>query len=324
METRTNKYSDNDSTTTMSRAKKNQNLYQEINELQMDSFDVNSNTEVLGNNGRTIDIEKLRDMLDKKYREEEKNKTLAKSYIDENKERIKLDETREYDINAILSKAKEEKQTDDYEIERLKKLRNTQVNILSELNIDSLKEVEHKAVSDAEKDKLKELIDTINITEATNKIKKQDMDPLDLLSDLKGDEDETKVEGVKELTEEIQRQVEDEEAKQSLDELHEELTKDLKEELATDTNKIDNLTTELKGVLEKDNKSKDKEESREENSFYTTSSLIKQDDFDDFSDLRKDLSATNIVVKILIVVVVLALVCGVIFLLNRILDWGLF
>ena len=319
METREKKYSDNDTINTMSRTKKNKNLYQEINEFQIDTFDVNSNSEVIGNNGKTIDIDKLRDMLDKKYREEAKNKTLAKSYIDENKERLNLDETREYDINAILSKAKEEKQTDDYEVERLKKLRNTQVNILSELNIESLKDVENKAVSDSEKDKLKELIDTINLTEATNKIKKQDMDPLDLLSDLKGDEDETKVEGINELTEEVQKQIEEEESKESLEEIHEELTKELKDEISTDTLKVDNLSEELKGVVEKGKKKKE-----EDNSFYTTSSIIKQDDFDDFSDLKKDIGATSIIIKVLIVVVILALICGVIFLLNRVLDWGLF
>ena len=317
METRSNKYSESDvSNSSLSRTKKNQSLYQEINELQIDTFDVNSNSEVLSNNGKTIDIDKLRDMLDKKYREEAKNKTLAKSYIDENKERLTLDETREFDINAILSKAKEEKQTDDYEVERLKKLRNTQVNILSDLNIESLKDVENKAVSEGEKDKLKELIDTINITEATNKLKKKDIDPLDLLSDLKGDEDETKVEGVNELTEEVERQIKEEESKESLNEIKDSLTKEIKEELSTDTTKIDNLK-EVSKALENDKK-------KEENSFYTTSSIIKQDDFDDFSDLRKDLGATSIIVKILIVVVVIALVCGVVFLLNRILDWGLF
>ena len=44
----------------------------------------------------------------------------------------------------------------------------------------------------------------------------------------------------------------------------------------------------------------------------------------DFSDLKEDITATKVVVKILIVVVIIAFICGVVFLLNQILDWGLF
>ena len=102
METRERKYNDNN-TSTMSRTKKNPSLYNEISELRMDTFDVNSNSVVLSNNGQIIDIDKLKDMLDKKYREETKNKSLGRYDANESKEEIKLDETREYDINEILS-----------------------------------------------------------------------------------------------------------------------------------------------------------------------------------------------------------------------------
>ena len=197
MESRVNKYN-NDNEKPMSRTKKNANLYSEINELAVNKFDVNSNSYVLANNGRTIDVDKLKDMLDKKYREETKDKSLSKTSELETIESINLDETREFDINAILSKAKEEKETDNYEIERLKKLRNTQVDILNDLNIEQYND-KIKAVSDEEGDKLQDLINTINITEETNSIKNIDLDPLDILSDLKGDDDETKVEGINEL-----------------------------------------------------------------------------------------------------------------------------
>ena len=298
METRANKYNDND-TSTMTRTRKNQMLYNEISELQMDTFDVNSNSVVLSNNGRVIDIDKLKDMLDKKYREETKSRPLGRLNDDEEREKINLAETREYDINQILSKAKEEKQS-DYEIERLKKLRNTQVDILNDLNIDSIKKEEKaKAVSDEEGDELKTLIDTINLTEETNAIK--NMDPLDLLEDLKGDDDETKVDGVNELTQEILRKAKLEAAKELVEERKEKLDKE----------------KELKKISE------DKEETKE-NSFYTTSSLIKEDDFDDFNDLKDEMTVTKVVIRILIVLIIIAFICGVVFLLNRVLDWGLF
>ena len=286
MESRVNKYN-NDNEKTMTRTKKNANLYTEINDLAVNKFDVNSNSYVLANNGRTIDVDKLKDMLDKKYREETKDKSLSKTSELETMD-INLDETREYDINEILSKAKEEKQSDDYEIERLKKLRNTQVDILNDLNIEQYDD-KIKAVSDEEGDKLQDLINTINLTEETNAIKNLDIDPLDILSDLKGDDDETKVEGVNQLTQEIlkeaQRQVDEENKK-----------KDIQEEA----------------------------EKKLENSFYTTSSSLKLNDFDDFADLKDDITATKVVIKILIFLIIVAFICGAVFLLNNIFEWGLF
>ena len=305
METRVDKY--NNDTSTMSRTQKNQKLYNEINDLQMDTFDINSNSVILSNNGTTIDIDKLKDMLDKKYREDVKSKSLGKIDDFEEKEEIKLDETREYDINEIISKAREEKQN-DYEVERLKKLRNTQVNILNELNIDTFsKDEEVKAISNSEKDELKTLIDTINLTEETNKLNKNDdIDPLDLLNELKGDDDETKIDGVNELTEEILRQAKLEAAKEMVNERKEKLDKE-KEEKKEQITKADKT-----------------EENKLDKSFYTNSTVFKTNDFDDFSDLKDEMSATKVIIRILIVLVIIAFICGVVFLLNKVLNWGLF
>lgn len=301
METRVNKYSED--TSNMSRTKKNQSLYSEINEIQMDTFDVNSNSQVLSRDGKTIDIDRLKDMLDKRYREDVKKKTLGNVDEDEERAKISLAETREYDINEILSKAKENKQN-DYEVERLKKLRNTQVDILNELNIEALSKIDDrvKAVSDDEKDELKTLIDTINLTEETNKLKNEkDIDPLDLLDELKGEDDETKIDGVGKFTEEIVKQAKLESSKEDIIDKQEE-------------KKVE----EVKETKKDDNKDKiDK-------SFYTNSTVFKTQDFDDFSDLKDDMNSTKIVIKILIVLVIIAFICGVIFLLNNVLNWGLF
>ena len=301
METRANKYSDD--TTSMSRTKKNQRLYTEISELQMDSFDVNSNSHILSNGGKTIDIDRLKDMLDKRYREDVKKKSLGSIDEDEEREEIKLAETREYDINEIISKAKENKQN-DYEIERLKKLRNTQVDILNQLNIEALNKIDDrvKAVSDDEKDELKSLIDTINLTEETNALKKlEDVDPFDILSDLKGDDDETKTDGVNQFTEEIIRQAKLEEAKKMVEERKEKIDKEKKKEELEDTK-----TTNL------------------DKSFYTDSTKFNTEDFDDFKDLKDEMSASKVIIRILIVLIIMAFICGVVFLLNSILNWGLF
>lgn len=269
----------NNETGTMSRTKRNASLYETIGEQEITNFDVNSNSEVIGVNSNSIDIDKLKDMLDKKYREEPKNKSIG-DYDEEPTEEIKLSETREYDINNIINNAKKNKE-EDYAIERLKKLHNTETDILEGLNLNNETKVEEsKAVSLSEKDRLVELINTINVTEAINKeaIKRKmenpdgPVDPLDLLSDLKGNDDDTKV-----FTKEDLKINDEEMPKTNID-----------------------------------------------NSFYTTSNMFKQSDFDDFKDLKEDVGAARVMLKILIAIVIIAFIAGIIFLLNRILGWGLF
>lgn len=327
MESRLNKYNNNDEENTYtSRAQKNASLYSEINDMNINSFDVNSNSEILEQRASTIDIDKLKDMLDRKYREEVHTHPIGRVDNIKKTEEIKLDETREYDINSALDKAKENKEN-DYEVERLKKLRNTQVDILNNLEIESMKKVPNKAVSKSEGERLKSLIDTINLTEETNSIK--DMDPLDILSDLKGDDEETKVIGANDL-EEITKQITKE---STVKEDDKELGKT--KEFILDKEEIDRVKNEAKEEIHEDLKAekiiddvtKDepkKKKDKFENSFYTSTSMLSKSDFDDFSDLKDDISATKIIVKILIVVVIIAFIVGVVFLLNKILEWGLF
>ena len=65
MNTREDKYLKNEEVT-LSRTKKNQALYEEMSEEELDGFSVDSNTTILDNNRSTIDVEKLKSMLDKK------------------------------------------------------------------------------------------------------------------------------------------------------------------------------------------------------------------------------------------------------------------
>lgn len=285
MESRVDKYNNN----VMSRTEKNHHLYEEISDADISSFDVNSNTIVLGNNQEVIDVAKLRDMLDKQYREEPKRNKIAK-FQENIIDNPKLDETGEYDIIEFLNKAKENKE-EDYEIERLKKLRNTQFDILNSLDLPKLhdddEEVESKVASSSEADKLMELINTINITEATNKNK--EIDPLDLLSDLKGS-DETKVFGADEL--------------QEIEEKSQEVIP-------------------LPETIQNQNEEKNSAVSEIDKSFYTASTNLTKSDFDDFNDLKDDVETSKIIVKILIIVVLLAFIFGIFFILNKVLEWGI-
>ena len=117
-----------------SRSKKNEMLYKEINNSEIDKFEINSNATVLTEvkNNNNIDVEKIKKILDTKYNSAPKRKSIRVEVSSEEEEN--LDATKEYDINTILEKAKEEK-VDDLEQDRLKKLKDTQFNILSNLNL---------------------------------------------------------------------------------------------------------------------------------------------------------------------------------------------
>ena len=269
-----------------SRQAKNMDLYKDINSTNLDDFKVNSNVAVLDDNGTNIDIDRIRDMLDKKYRVEPKKKKIA-DYDEDLYQGVNLDETREYDINAILEKAKE-KQVVNYEVERLKKIRNTQFDILNSLDLANKKEDDDededaKPLRD-DQAHLMELINTI-----TSKELKQDLDPLDILTDLKGDENTMVVPGLKNSISEADK---------------EEIKKEIKEEVKQE------VKQEVKEELDK--------------SFVTNTMAFTESDFDDFNDLKEDVKSNGVVIKILVVLVILVLIGGIVFMLNGIFEWGLF
>ena len=186
METRIDKYNESRS---MSRVAKNSDLYKEINDSALDNFSVRSNATVIGNQEKEIDVEQIKKILDKRYNSAPKRKSI-RIEPQEEVSRISVDDTKEYDLTKVLEKAKDEK-VETYEEIRAKKLRNTQYDILNNLNLDVKEDTEEKKIDPEEN--LMNLINTNTINEAKKKESvKEDIDPLDILTDLKG-EDNTQV-----------------------------------------------------------------------------------------------------------------------------------
>ena len=186
METRIDKYNESRS---MSRVAKNSDLYKEINDSALDNFSVRSNATVIGNQEKEIDVEQIKKILDKRYNSAPKRRSI-RIEPQEEVSRISVDDTKEYDLTKVLEKAKDEK-VETYEENRAKKLRNTQYDILNNLNLDVKEDTEEKKIDPEEN--LMNLINTITINEAKKKESiKEDIDPLDILTDLKG-EDNTQV-----------------------------------------------------------------------------------------------------------------------------------
>lgn len=292
MDSRMNKYSDDNR---MSRVSKNASLYKEINESELDNFSVKSNATVIGNQEPEIDIEKIKKILDKKYNEAPKRRSIRVEPREEESRLVDDVPTKEYDLNVILEKAKDEK-PETYEEARAKRLRNTQYDILNNLNIDDKNETRsnNESVDSSEKpemnkaqEDLMELINTITINEAKvkegHKDSDDEIDPLSILEDLKGDEGTAVYE---KMAEEVKI-----EATSNI-----ELTDDSeKEEKVDDDNSIDS-------------------------SFYTTTSFKKKDFDDDDNDDFLDDNKMNIGVKILIVVVIIAFAVGLFLFLRSFLN----
>ena len=164
MDTRINKYNESDK---MSRVSKNSDLYKQINDSELDNFNVHSNATVIGNQEREIDVEQIKKILDKRYNDRPQRRSIRVEPREE-VSRLDKEDTKEYDLTKVLEKAKDEK-VETYEEVRAKKLRNTQYDILNNLNIEEAEEKEEKKINPEEN--LMNLINTITINEAKKKKK---------------------------------------------------------------------------------------------------------------------------------------------------------
>lgn len=325
---------------TSSRQSKNQNLYKEVSNTEIENFDVNSNVSIIGESSNNINLEQVRDILEKRYKTDEtKDKSIGDS-LEEESTPINLDETREYDLNSVLKQAKSSKEV-NYEEDRLRKLHNTQYDILMKLKLNKEKESENddsmlnkknltieeaesitsmteiaeedlKKASQNARPSEKELLDLIDtITSKETLIAKEEypyddsesLDPFDLLGDLKGDDD-TRVLG-------------------ALD-----LDKDKKEEDPSFKRKVKNTELKFENQEKKENnveeeKEFDKEEPTQDIQL-TKNKMFKTTDFEEFKDIRDDMKITKVLIKILIVILILVFLLGVVLLANKYLGLGLF
>ena len=277
-----------------SRSKKNEDLYQEINHEEYGDINLTSNAHVIGDNDKNVDIEKLKALLEKNYREEpHKSRVFMKQQelLEKDKEedvKEEKEETKEYNINAIIAKAKKEKNV-DYERERLKKVRDTQYDILKGLKLDKEEDEEEDELPSKVTSNKKDLMNLINTI--TEKELTREVDPLDILTDLKGSENTVVLDGIKE---EINK-------------------KELEE-----SGKVKPKAKEVEPV-------KTKEEIKKEidKTFFTNSVSFSKSDFDDFNDLKENVETNKVLIKVVFIILVIALIVGILFFANAFfhLNW---
>lgn len=276
MDSRTDKYYEKDIKTVPSRTSRNQELYKEISKTELNNYEVRSNATVIGEGKGNIDVEKIKSILDTHYKDAPKRKSIKLENIEETVKPV--EETKEYDINVILNKAREGKE-ENYSEERNKKLRNTQFDILSSLNLDEeeeKKETESHSIREENASELQELINTISINEKTIKDIQNGDDPLSLFEDLKGSDHTQTLKGLKD---------------------NEDLIEQTKET-----------------IFETVDKNEDEKTTSLDKSFFTKSTNFKKEDFEDFSDIEDGKS--SIFVKIIIALLIIAFIAGAIILVK--------
>lgn len=170
------------------RSERNQELYKNKD------FNIYSSNETVIDTSNEVDITKIKDII--KNREDYQRAKSYRNMLNDKKfetEEVQYvedtSEEKDYDINTLLQKVKEQKNISTDQ-DKVRKLRNTQYDILSKLDVKS-----KEKNGEIKKEDLKELINTITHQEDKD-------DDLDLLAELKA-EDTTVIKSAKELEKEL-------------------------------------------------------------------------------------------------------------------------
>ena len=158
----------------------NENLYRKKD------YSVYSSNETVIDTNNEIDITKLKNII--QSREDYQRAKSYRNMLNDKKfdyDDIVIEddkyEEKNYDINALLQKVKDEKDKVD-ETNKIRKLRNTQYDILSNLDIKNKSKTKTDDL-EQQKEELKDLINSI--THNKDDDSNEDSDPLGLLEDLK-------------------------------------------------------------------------------------------------------------------------------------------
>ncbi len=275
---------------TSSRVSRNNSLYHDIKTNELSRVRSNDNIKVIENSGKTIDLEKIRRYITeineppKTHRRSVRIEAHAESQNFDVEDNVPKD----YDINSVLEKAKKTREI-DYDRERYKKLRSTEYDILSKIDMYDNKEEEliDNLQEEFNTDE-RTLIDLIN----TVTIHKGDVN---LLEELIGDDED-------DVTDPIKEEVQKNDIKREIREINQKEFEDT----------IQDNVPPLENTMKVDN------------SFYTNSMSFSKDDFEGFEELEKSVKKNSIFSTILILVFVIFIIVTLVIVANYVFELGLF
>lgn len=163
-----------------SRLSKNRHLYDDLNNKigfeELTNFDTQTRIELTSLNGTIKNRESYQQLKD--------YQGLLSNDFKEEKIYSKVEEEKNFDINSILEEARKNR-TEIDELEKKRKLKDEEYNILADLNKKYLSSKEKEETKRDEYEGLEELINTITSKTLVNDIKKEEeKEELDLLGEL--------------------------------------------------------------------------------------------------------------------------------------------
>ncbi|MDD6272855.1 MAG: hypothetical protein PUA90_05010 [bacterium] len=312
MSSRMDKYENNISYDSLSRTKRNEHIYNSTDMNELSRIKTNNNVSIISDGGKTVNLEKIKSYIDSINNNDEDERKKISIDIPEKEELVIVrKEEKDYDINAVLEKAKENQET-DYEENRHRKINNTQIDILKSIKIKNTKKSEDLTPSvDELNTEEKTIVDLIqNIQNNSSNAKKESKN--DLFEDLMGEDDDTVVMGAKDngnIKEELLS-----------------MTQDLENIKLPENDFTQEINIEIEKLKSKDNEEDDSDntdEIKQDDSFYTNSVSFDKSDFEGFEDLEDTAKKSSMLTKIAIVLVLLLLLGTIFIIVNYVFDLNL-
>ena len=280
-----------------SRVNKNTSLYEDVKRSELSRVKNNTNVRIIEQNGKTIDLEKIRKYINEVNNEPRSKRSVLSNPKEEKTIESKPTPEKVYDINSVLEKARSGREV-EYSSERYKKVRSDEYDILSKIKIyeDVKDDIDETPELNTEEKTIVDLINTVTVHKGD----------LNLLEELMGEGETTKPISEEQKDLSFKDVIDKETTSESL----------INEKVMNENTKEFEKTKELVNLKEK--------MTDIDNSFYTSSMKFNKDDFEGFEELEKSVKKGSFFKVILIIILVLSILASLVIMANYVFNLGLF
>lgn len=280
-----------------SRVNKNTSLYEDVKRSELSRVKNNTNVRIIEQNGKTIDLEKIRKYINEVNNEPRSKRSVLSIPKEEKTIESKPTPEKVYDINSVLEKARSGREV-EYSSERYKKVRSDEYDILSKIKMyeDVKEDIDETPELNTEEKTIVDLINTVTVHKGD----------LNLLEELMGEGETTKPISEEQKDLSFKDVIDKETTSESL----------VSEKVMNENTKEFEKTKELVNLKEK--------MTDIDNSFYTSSMKFNKDDFEGFEELEKNVKKGSFFKVILIIILVLSILASLVIMANYVFNLGLF
>lgn len=283
--------------TNYSRVNKNTSLYEDVKRSELSRVKNNTNVRIIEQNGKTIDLEKIRKYINEVNNEPRSKRSVLSIPKEEKTIESKPTPEKVYDINSVLEKARSGREV-EYSSERYKKVRSDEYDILSKIKMyeDVKEDISDTPELNTEEKTIVDLINTVTVHKGD----------LNLLEELMGEGETTKPISEEQKDLSFKDVIDKETTSESL----------INEKVMNENTKEFEKTKELVDLKEK--------MTDIDNSFYTSSMKFNKDDFEGFEELEKSVKKGSFFKVVLIIILVLSILASLVIMANYVFNLGLF